>query len=126
MRSQTRVSYPGTAPTALERPLAGGFTLIDGALSNLASMNSSMSGAAGVDVALTASRSSTVARVNTNSPVARTFASVSFSARSPGVLQENRITGGAVDTMLKCENGARLTWPSGLWLLLRMRREVLP
>ena len=55
---------------------------------------------------------------NTNSPVARTLASVSFSRDRP-VLHENRMTGGAVETMLKCEKGARLTWPSGLWLLIQ-------
>jgi hypothetical protein len=33
--------------------------------------------------------------------VARTFASVSFSARSGGVLHEKMSTGGAVETMLK-------------------------
>src|SRR4029077_4429422 len=101
MRNSRHSRLAGEAATR------GGFTLIEGALSNLASVNSSTSGAAAADVALTASRRSKVARLNTNSPVARTFASVSFSARSPGVLQENRITGGAVDTILKCETGAR-------------------
>src|SRR5690606_28239941 len=48
----------------------------------------------------------------TNSPVALTLLNVSFSALSSGVLQENMTTGGAVDTRLNCENGARLTRPS--------------
>src|SRR6218665_918444 len=59
------------------------------------------------------SRSSQVTRLVTNSPVARTFVMLSFSCRSAGALQEKITPGGAVEARLKCENGARLTEPSG-------------
>src|SRR6218665_2713867 len=65
------------------------------------------------------SRRSQGTRVGANSPVARTVVVLFFLCRSAGALQEKITTGGAVETRLKCENGARLTEPSGSMVLIQ-------
>src|SRR5690606_10469156 len=97
----------------------GGRTLMLAAFSSPASTNSSSPCGQGVDVVFMAWRKSQDTMLATNSPVALTFLRVSFSGRSSGVLHENMTTGGAVETRLNCENGARFTRPSASMELIQ-------
>src|SRR6218665_3044990 len=102
-----------------EHATRGGRTFRLGALSRPASSHSSMPEGASSELMFIGSRSSQVTRLVTNSPVARTFVMLSFSCRSAGALQEKITTGGAVETRVKGENGARLTEPSGPMVLIQ-------
>ena len=102
-----------------EAATRGGFTITLGALSSPASSNSSAPYGASIELRFICSRRSQVTRFVTNSPVSRTLTMVSFSCRSAGALHEKITTGGAVETRLKCENGARFTCPLRLIVLIQ-------
>src|SRR6218665_2339687 len=65
------------------------------------------------------SRRSPGTRLVGDLPGGRAVVVLFFSCRSAGALQEKITPGGAVETRLKGENGARLTEPSGPMVLIQ-------